>query len=282
MQQQWLIKELIDWTTRFFADRGLAEPRLEAEVLLAHVLLQNRVYLYTHYDQPVNQEERQQFRELIKRRIKGEPLAYIVGYKEFMSLEFKLNQAVLIPRPETELLVEEALEIARAKEGLRICDVGTGSGAIAVSLAFYLPTAQVYATDISAEALEKARENALRHSVAITFYQGDLLSPFLKEEPYDIIVANLPYISKEEFLMLDSGVKDYEPSPALLAPGDGLELYRRLLPQAYTLLVSGAYLLLEIGHEQGSRAREMMQGWGETEIIKDLAGRDRLIKSRRG
>ncbi|ABI69685.1 peptide chain release factor N(5)-glutamine methyltransferase [Syntrophomonas wolfei] len=281
MQQQWLIKELMDWTTRFFADRGLEEPRLEAEVLLAHVLLQNRVYLYTHFDKPVNQEERQQYREVIKRRIKGEPLAYIVGHKEFMSLEFKLNQAVLIPRPETELLVEEALEIAEGKEGLRICDVGTGSGAIAVSLAFYVPTAQVYATDISADALEKARENATRHGVAITFYQGDLLFPLLNEEPFDIIVANLPYIGSKEFILLDSGVKDYEPALALLAPGDGLDLYRRLLPQAAALLAPEGCLLLEIGHEQGSRAREMMQGWGETEIIKDLAGRDRLLKSRR-
>lgn len=282
MQQQWLIKELIDWTTRFFSDRGLKEPRLEAEVLLAHVLLQNRVYLYTHFDKPINQEERKQFRELIKRRIKGEPLAYIVGHKEFMSLDFRVNRAVLIPRPETELLVEEILEIARGREGLRICDVGTGSGAIAVSLAFYLPGARVYASDISADALEKARENAAKHDVTVTFSQGDLLFPFSKEEPFDIIAANLPYISKEEYQKLDSGIKGYEPPSALLSPGDGLDIYRRLLPQAAALLPPKGCLFLEIGCEQGRGAREIAQGWEGKEIVKDLAGRDRLLKARRG
>ena len=282
MQQQWLIKELIDWTTRFFADRGLKEPRLEAEILLAHVLSQNRVYLYTNYEQPVNREERGEYRELIKRRIKGEPLAYIVEQKEFMSLEFKLDQSVLIPRPETELLVEETLEIAQGKEGLRICDVGTGCGAIAVSLAVYLPAACVYASDISPAALEKARENAMRHGVDIVFSYGDLLTPLLKEEPFDIITANLPYISEREFLELDLGVRDYEPALALLAPGDGLDIYRRLLPQANNLLTPGGHLLMEIGHEHGRDARDMMRDWGKTEIIKDLAGRDRLVKAQRG
>ncbi len=282
MRQQWLIRELINWTTRYFTERGLQEPRLETEVLLAHALLQSRVYLYTHFDKPINQEERRQFRELIKRRIKGEPLAYIVGHKEFMSLDFKIDRSVLIPRPETELLVEEALEIARERQGLRICDVGTGSGAIAVSLAFYLPGAQIYASDISADALGKAHENAIQHGVAITFSQGDLLFPFLGEKPFDVIAANLPYINKEEYQKLDSGIKNFEPASALLSPGDGLDIYRRLLPQAEVLLHPEGYLLLEIGHKQGRGAWEMMRGWKEKEIIKDLAGRDRLLKARRG
>ncbi len=283
MQQQWRIKEILEWTTRFFMEKGIEEPRLEAEVLLARVLQKDRVYLYANYEAPVNQEERVSYRGFISRRVNGEPLAYIVGYKEFMSLEFKISPDVLIPRPDTELLVETVIDLARDKGDLRICDVGTGSGAIAVSLAYYLPDSCVYASDICSRALEIARKNAQRHKVDVHFSLGDLLYPLLNEKKFDVITANLPYISPAEYAELEQGVRIYEPGKALLASGDGLDIYRRFLPQACTMLKSGAYLFIEIGSGQGEQALNMGQEFefSRRQILKDTAGRDRLLVLRK-
>lgn len=281
MTRAWMIKDILEWTTRYFADHGLPEPRLEAELLLAHVLVRDRVYLYTHYDIPLNKNERDKYKQLILRRAKKEPLAYIIGYKEFMSLKYMVNPDVLIPRPETELLVETALELAARSGMRRVCDVGTGSGAIAISLAYNLPAVDVYATDISEAALAVARENADRQGVEVTFIQGDLLTPLAEAEKFDLITANLPYIPREEFVGLEVGVRGYEPALALLAPGDGLDLYRRLLPACLKLLVDGGYVLLEISPHQADKARAMMPGFMEVEILKDLAGRNRLVKARK-
>lgn len=281
MQKIWRIKDLLEWTTRYFLDRGMQTPRLEAELLLAHVLEKNRVYLYAYYEEPVNQEERETFRNYIKRRITGEPLAYIVGRKEFMSLNFKVNPDVLIPRPDTEILVETALEIARENNLKRICDVGTGSGAIAVSLAVYLPDTEIYAVDLSPAALDIARGNARLHNVNIFFREGDLLGPIAGEDRLDMVLANLPYVTEVEMEELESGVKDWEPRMALVAGGDGLDIYRRLVPQAYAILKPGGYILWEIDPRQAETARDMLSDFNEIEIIKDGAGRDRVIKARR-
>ncbi|MEN6349693.1 MAG: peptide chain release factor N(5)-glutamine methyltransferase [Syntrophomonas sp.] len=282
MQQQWRIKELLEWTTRFFAEKGIVNPRLEAEVLLARILEKDRVYLYAHFDKPVNRDEREQFRHYIIRRVKGEPVAYITGHKEFMSLDFQVNPAVLIPRPETELLVELALDLAGGMNEVRICDVGTGSGAIAISLAAYCPTARVFATDISPEALKIARGNAARYGDKVSFHQGDLLSPLQDKGSFDIIVANLPYIAEAEFRELEPGVREYEPSGALLAPGDGLDIYRRLVPQALKVLSPGGYILMEIDPRQSKKALEMVQGFSDYHLVQDLAGLDRIVKARKG
>ncbi|MDD2585146.1 MAG: peptide chain release factor N(5)-glutamine methyltransferase [Syntrophomonadaceae bacterium] len=281
MQKSWFVKDLLEWTTRYFREKGIDEPRLEAEVLLAHILGKNRVYLYTNYDAPVNQHEREKFRESIKRRVKREPLAYIVGYKEFMSLEFRVSPAVLIPRPETELLVENVLDIITESDHARICDVGTGSGAIAISIAFYNHEASVYAVDLSEDAVGIARENATRHNVNIDLRQGDLLQPFTGEKQFDVIVANLPYIPENEYRELDTGIIRYEPVGALVAPGDGLDLYRQLVPRAFEMLAPGGYLLVEIAYNQGAAALNLMQAFKDKEIIKDLAGHDRVVKARK-
>jgi len=275
----WKIKDLLKWTTCYLKEKGIEEPRLEAEILLARVLGKDRVYLYVNYEAPVNKAERDVFRNFIKRRVNREPVAYIVGYKEFMSLEFKITPDVLIPRADTELLVETAIDLAKTRTDVRICDVGTGSGAIAVSLAFYLPNAQVYAVDISGKALEVARENARRHNVRVHFYEGDLLLPLKGEGEFDLIVANLPYITEQEYNKLDCGIRNYEPAVALLAPGDGLDIYRCLVPQALDMLKSDGYILLEIAHDQKEKAIEMMQGFKEVEVIKDMDGRFRLLKA---
>lgn len=299
MAGEWTIKELLEWTQGYFRDHGIRDARLEAELLLAHVLGQNRVYLYANYDAPSNQPEREAYRTLIKRRVAGEPLAYIIGVKEFMSLEYSVGPQVLIPRPETELLVEEVINLVRGNENsdnseewpdqapgmirnaVRICDVGTGSGAIAVSLAYYLPQTCVFAVDLSAAALDIARTNALRHGVNVEYLHGDLLGPLAGADQFDFIVANLPYIPEPEYLALERGIIEYEPREALLAGGDGLDFYRQLLPQAFELLSPGGYIIYEIGAGQGPAAQSLMDQFTEVELLSDLAGRDRLVKARK-
>lgn len=281
-QVQWTIQSLLEWTTAYFNQKNIAQARLEAEVLLARVLNVDRVYLYVHYSQPVDRQERELYKTSIKRRLTGEPIAYITGVKEFMSLEFTLSREVLIPRPETELLVETALELIKLHEKPRICEVGTGSGAIAVSLARYCSRAQIWAGDISDAALSIASNNARRLEASVEFRCGSLLEPFAMEQPFDLIVANLPYISPGEYAGLPDEIKLFEPQLALLAPGDGLDVYRDLKPRAMELLKPDGYILWEIGASQGDAAREMMEGFAEVEILKDLAGRDRLIKARKG
>lgn len=277
MQENWTIKDLLEWTTRFFTDKGIEEPRLNAEVLLAQVLDKDRVYLYANYFAPVNKNEREQYREFIKRRSNQEPLAYLLERREFMSLDFKVTPAVLIPRPETELLVETVLQRANQAKPVAICDVGTGSGAIAVSLAYYLPQAQVTGIDISGPALEVARLNAQQHGVEVRFLEGDLLSPLPVQEQFDFICANLPYISEDEYTQLDVQVRDYEPRQALWGFGDGLELYRRLIPQVWTYLRPGGYLLMEIGCDQAQAVAQLLPSSVKVQVEQDWAGLDRLI-----
>ena len=199
-----------------------------------------------------------------------------------MSLEFLVTSDVLIPRPESELLVETVVDLAKKNATNRICDVGTGSGAIAISLAVYLPDAELYAVDLSAAALGIARQNAQKHNVDINFFEGNLLSPVLDEEPFDFIVANLPYIPEIEYQELSIGIKEHEPAIAFLAPGDGLDTYRQLIMQINRLLKPRGYLIFEIGHNQGDQAKQMVSDFPEYQIIKDISGHDRLVKARKG
>lgn len=281
----WTIKKILEFTGDFFQKKGLDCPRLEAEALLAFVLGENRVFLYSHYEAPLNQDERQRYRQLIIRRCQGEPLAYITGKKEFMSLEFIVNQQVLIPRPETELLVETALDLIKTERISHICDVGTGSGIIPISLGYYTQTQylEIMAGDISSDALAVAKQNALNHAVKIEFYEGDLLTPLMTEEKtFDLITANLPYVSTNQAADLDPGVKDFEPHQALFAGDDGLDLYKRLIPQANQLLHLGGYLLCEIDPKQAQGMGELLiNDFESIEILCDLTGRERLVKARR-
>lgn len=281
MRKEWSIKELLTWTTRYFDDKGMQEPRLEAEILLAHALHRNRVYLYANYEEPVNEAERQQFREYIMRRTKGEPAGYITGQREFMSLTFQVSPHVLIPRPETEVLVETAMGLIRQGGIKRVCDVGTGSGAIAISLAHYAPEVEVFAVDISPEALNMAGRNASLHQAAISFYSGDLLEPLEDGLDMDLIVANLPYLTRTQLEQAEIGVRNFEPRLALLADNDGLSIYRRLLPQAHAKLRRGGYFLWEIDPSQETAARALIKDWDEAEIVTDYGGRSRVVKVRR-
>ncbi|MCC7354951.1 MAG: peptide chain release factor N(5)-glutamine methyltransferase [Anaerolineae bacterium] len=251
-----------DWlgeATERLAVAGVDEPRLDAELLLSHHLGLTRVALVAHPDRLLAPAEIASLTALLARRAGREPLPYILGTREFFGLHFAVDPRVLIPRPETELLVERALLLVSRRQPsqpLRIADVGTGSGCIAVALATHLPNANIYATDVSAGALAVAQKNAATHGVEsrVRFLLGDLLSPL--PQPMHLIVANLPYVARQEWDMLSSEVGYYEPRPALDGGPDGLDLVRRLLAQAPAYLLPGGALLLEIGAGQGEAVKE--------------------------
>jgi release factor glutamine methyltransferase len=260
---------------------GVCAVGLETAVLLAGVLGCDRVDLYREPERLLAAGELNRFRQQVAARRAGQPVAYLTGRKEFMGLEFMVTPGVLIPRPETELLVEEGLRLMGHTSEPLVVDVGTGSGAIAVSLARWAPTARLLATDISAAALSLARENASRHRVTIEFLQGDLLKPVpvALAGKADLVLANLPYILTSELDNLPREVRT-EPRLALDGGADGLNLYRELVPQALRLLRSGGHLLLEIGSGQGRAALALVgaPAW-ESEILLDLAGRERVIRA---
>lgn len=255
-------------------------PRLEAEVLLAHALARPRTYLLAHPEAALSPEQAGRYAAWIMRRAAAEPLPYITGQAEFYGLNFTVTPAVLIPRPETELLVERALHHLRTLEAPTFVDVGTGSGCIAVTLLTQLPTARGFAVDISPAALAVARANAERHGVAkrLTLLEGDLLAPLAV--PVALIASNPPYIAEREWDALPPSVQ-CEPRGALLAGPDGLDALRGLLWQAPERLQAGGRILVEIGAEQGHAAQALAQAAfaeAEIHIRQDLAGKDRLLE----
>lgn len=254
--------------------------RRDAELLLLRVLGRDRAWLLAHPESELTPEQAQQYESWIARRARHEPVQYIVGEQEFFGLAMRVTPAVLIPRPETEHLVEALLERVPKDAPLRICDVGTGSGAIAVALAHALPNAQVTALDISESALEVARQNASAHGVAdrVRFLASDLLSA-VRGEQFSAIVSNPPYVAKSE--ILEPQVRDYEPREALYAGPTGLEMYKRLIPGAHESLAPGGWLLLEIGHGQRDALAEMLAHWQDLEFVDDLAGIPRVAIARR-
>ncbi len=296
--EPWTVLRLIRWTTNYLAGKGVARARLDAELLLADLLGLTRVELYLNYDRPLLSPELAGFRERVRRRAMFEPVAYIIGRKEFYSLELKVNPQVLIPRPETELLVDQALQLAQARLSgpekevgpLRIVDLGTGCGAIVIALACNLPQAEFWALDLSESALETAGVNAAAHGLTerITFIKGDLLSP-LKDQAgfFHLIVANLPYVPRSAFNDMDPDVKDFEPRLALDGGEDGLDLIGEAIKQAHPLLRPQGALLLEIWPTHARRITEMGEsgGYDQVSVFKDLSGRDRvavLVKNRSG
>jgi release factor glutamine methyltransferase len=295
---------VLEAATQRLTAAGCDMPRLDAEVLLAYALQQDRTWLYTHPQFPLDDNQVNSFETLLRRREQREPVAYIVGVKEFFGLGFEVNPRVLIPRPETELLVETALHISgwRMADGRwrmangespisnfqskiqnpksKIVDVGTGSGCIAISLAKNLPEATFLAIDASAEALQLARRNAERHGVAdrITFLQGDLLQPLTSA--VDLIVSNPPYVSSPELAAAMPEVSRFEPHLALDGGPDGLDVIRRLLAQAREKLNPGGALLVEIGSAQGQAVEQLARlpfPTANIQIEQDLAGLDRLL-----
>jgi release factor glutamine methyltransferase len=281
---------LIRWTDERFRKEGLPTPRLDAEVLLAESLGMDRVGLYTHFDQPLQAEELARFKRLIQRRMTREPLAYIIGRREFWSLPFKVTPDVLVPRPETEGLVAEALHSIADREsdgqGCRILEIGTGSGAIIIALAKELPSASLVATDLSEKALTLARENAFRNGFQgrIQFLHGDLFDPLEKESLFHIILSNPPYIPQSHFPSLTPEVRDFEPRIALDGGEDGLSFFRRALPQVGRYLLPGGWFMAEIGAGQDPDVRKIAAAASGLEafaFIPDLAGIPRVFKARK-
>jgi len=281
---QWTILEILQWTVDYFSQKGIENPRLTAEVLLAHLLQHDRMYLYVHYNQPLEQHEREQFKTLIRQRVQGVPTQYITGKQEFWSLEFQVEPGVLIPRPETEHLVEAAIQHAKSFSQPRILDLGTGSGAIAISLQHELPDANVYAGDISGEAVAIAMKNAdrlLQPHHRLSFAHGDLFAPF-QDMTFDLIVSNPPYIAADEYAALAREIKEHEPKSALYAGEHGLDIYRRLIAEAPSYLAAEGVVLVEIGYGQHDAVAALFQdrGFIMEETIQDYAGIERVIAAR--
>ncbi len=315
----WTILRVLRWTTSYFHDKGVAEPRASAEVLLAHVLGVSRLELYLRHDQPLSPEELARFKSLIIRRRHGEPVAYLTGHKEFWSLDFLVSPAVLIPRPETEVLVESVVGVLRGRgQGPRALgpfpqapppasseeqvgaglphlrtpplkcglEVGVGSGAVVVALAKEIPEFTWVAVDLSGPALKMAHTNARRHGVAaqIRFLQGNLLSAFSPGARFSLLVANLPYVSTSEWEQLPHDIRDFEPPAALLAGPDGLALLRPLAQEAHRYLTAGGWLALEVGTGQAQTVSEILSLTSAYELIqpiKDYSGLNRVVLAKR-
>jgi len=276
----WTILEVLQWTTARFTERGVSSPRLDGELLAAHALGLSRVQLYTQFDRPLDAAELAALRALVKRRQSGEPVAYITGRKEFWSLDLAVDARVLIPRPDSETAVEEAL--ARVRDGGRIADVGTGTGAIALAIAKARPDLTVFASDVSEDALAVARGNAERLGLAVTFVKGSLVEPLRTSAPFDLLVANLPYVPTAEVAGLPAEVR-CEPRLALDGGEDGLDLVRALVAQAAGVLAPGGALVLEIGAGQAAASTELLRaaGFDDLRTRRDLGGVERVVSGQR-
>lgn len=285
--ETWTIGKLLTWTTDYLKKGGSTSPRLDAEVLLAHACGRQRIELYTAFDQEPAEEAKVAFRELVRRRNEGTPVAYLVGYKEFYSLQFEVNPDVLIPRPETEHLVVAALD--RAKEAgtqeLNLVDVGTGSGAIAVTIAKHLKNCRMTAIDKSSAALAVARRNAEKHQLGedrISFLESDLLSALPQDAKFDFVLSNPPYVSQAEYEQLPATVRKFEPQMALVAGPDGSEVIARLLLEAQLKLNPRGYCIFEFSPMLYPRLSSFVgTGWDAPQVTKDLAGLARIVTLRK-
>ncbi len=284
--EAWTIGKLLTWTAEFLKKSGATSPRLDAEVLLAHACGCQRIELYTTFDSEPAEQARTAFREMVRRRAEGTPVAYLVGRKEFYSLSFEVNPDVLIPRPETEHLVVATLD--RAKEfgaqTLDIVDVGTGSGAIAISVAKHLKNCHMTAIDKSVAALEVARRNVEQHQLAerITLLESNLLAALPPDAKFDLVLSNPPYVSETEFEQLPATVRKFEPKLALVAGPDGSEIIVQLLAQAAAHLKPGGYCIFEFSPMLNQRLNEIVgDAWEAPQVTKDLAGLARIVTVRK-
>jgi release factor glutamine methyltransferase len=289
-EKAWTVRSVLEWTTDFFARNGLNSARLDAEVLLAHVLCQERLALYLHYENTVAEDALRQYRSLIRRRAAREPVAYITGRREFYSISFAVDPSVLIPRPETEHLVEFVLEHARGFPGpagekaLKILEIGTGSGNLCIALARNLPQARIVSLDLSLPAISVAVKNQRRHSdgsARIRFFQGDLFEAIHpKRGRFHLIVSNPPYVPAECWNELPPEVRDYEPRAALDGGHGGTEILKRILGDAPRHLLPGGTLVLEIGEDQADSLARLAEETGRyrrSHVLRDYADKPRVL-----
>lgn len=279
----WNVIELLEWTTDYFEKHNISNPRLDAEVLLGHILEKSRLKLYLDFDMPVYQEHLSVFRELIKRRIALTPISYLINRKEFMSLDFYVDERVLIPRPETEFIVETILK-TNSGTPQRVLEIGTGSGVIATTLAVNEPEWEIIATDICQDALDVAKKNRDVHECTdrISLLHGDLFDPIqeLNTSNFNWIVSNPPYVMSGDNNDLSPDVREHEPHIALFAGEDGLSIIRRLISESPSYLNPGGKLIFEIGDTQGNPVQELINEqpiYDDSQIIKDYAGKNRVV-----
>ena len=282
-EQPWTVRRVLDWTRGHFDKQQVDDPRLTSELLLSHVLTLPRVKLYMDLDRPLTKDELATYRALIGRRIAGEPTQYLVGHREFYARRFIVDARVLIPRSETELLVEAVLRELKKDAPSRVLDVCTGSGCIAVTIAAERPQASVWATDLMPGALEVAQKNAeaLQVDARVTFFQGDLFAPVPRGATFDVIVSNPPYVKTGDLKTLQREVQR-EPREALDGGLDGVTLIARVIDGALPRLKPGGLLALEIGEDEGSAVRELLlrAGYRDVKIEKDLARHERMAMAR--
>ena len=269
---------------RLRSSSARGDARLDAETLLMHILGRDRAYLYAHPELELACHELTKYHEALTRRSSGEPLQYITGRQEFWGFDLRVTPAVLIPRPETEHAVETALELLRGIQSPHIVDVGTGSGCIALALASEMPEATIEAVDIAPEALDVASANAERLGFArrIRFAQSDLLEIFLQSTAaFDLVVSNPPYVGKNEADKLQIEVRQHEPHAALFGGAEGLDIYRRLIPQAHQVLKTNGWLVMEIGYSQEQAIRDLLTEWQDVHSVQDLQGIQRVMVARK-
>ncbi len=291
--ETWTVGKLLTWTTDYLKKNGSHSPRLDAEVLLAHARECQRIELYTAFSEEPSEESRTAFREMVRRRAEGTPVAYLVGYKEFYSAQFEVNPDVLIPRPETEHLIVEALDRAkqlREERGsadglLKLVDIGTGSGAIAITVAKQLKASHVTAIDISAAALEIAKRNAAKFQIGedrIQFVEGDLLSACPPQQVFDLVLSNPPYVSDAEYEQLERSVREFEPKRALVSGPLGSEVITEILQQASNHLAEDGILIFEFSPMLAEKLPSLVTGaWQAPIVTKDYAGHARIVTLRR-
>ena len=284
--EPWTVRRILDWTTAHLTKHGSDSPRLDAEVLLAFARKCERIRLYTNYEDEVTEQERGLMRELVQRRAKLEPVAYLVGNREFFGLDFYVDSHVLVPRPDTETLVMELVEAAQQLPAPSILDLCTGSGCIAIAAAANCANASFLATDISEPALEIAQKNAESNALSerIEFLLSDCFSNITEGTEFDIIVSNPPYIPDAEIETLDADVKQHEPRLALAGGADGLDFYRKIIDEAPQYLKDGGILMLEFSPEQEASLKGLIEGSGQYENVRvkaDLAGRARVMISQK-
>ena len=282
----WTVRALVNWTTTFLASKGIEFPQKEARILLGHVMDCKPIDVIARYDDEPTDQERTQFKDLIKRRVEGWPVAYLTGQREFYLLSFDVTPAVLIPRPDTEQLVMQALDVLKGQPAPRILDLGTGSGCIAVSLAHQCKTATVTAVDVSPDALEVAKRNAVKHGVTarMNFVVGDLFNPIAADSTFDLIVSNPPYVTPTEITELAPDVRDHEPRIALDGGPDGLAFYRRITMDAAKYLAVGGRVMVEIGWTQEPAVRALFEArpeFTDVKSMKDLGNRWRVVTAKK-
>ena len=280
-EEPWTVLRMLSWTQGYFARYGVDSPRLTSEILLAHLLKMQRLDLYLQYDRPLDMRELADFKALIKRRIGGEPVAYIAGTRGFWEHEFKVSPHVLIPRPDTETLVESALAfLGKGNEGLKVLELGVGSGAVIISIACALPGVSCFATDISPDAVNIARENAVHAACEnLRFLTGSWFAPFKKQPMFHLVISNPPYIPSGDIEGLQQEVRCFEPRQALDGGSDGLRELARIIGVGGEYLLPGGGLILEMGFDQKEGVRLLAEQsglYGSVEFVRDLAGHDRV------